>query len=737
MDKKVVSVSNMTCASCAASVQRFLENQVGVSHAEVNFATEKATIEFTDATSFETLKTAVSSIGFDLVALDSEDAKLKVEQQKSSIFKRMKKNLIGASIFAIPLFIIGMFFMGIPYADYIMWALSTPLVFYFGRSFFVGAWKQLKNRSANMDSLVALSTGIAYFFSVFTTLYPAFWHTRGMHVHVYFEAAGIVVAFVLLGKFLEEKAKGNTSSALKKLIGLQPKTALIVENDQNHHEIPIQNILKGMIVLVKPGERIAVDGTVVNGNSYVDESTISGESLPIKKVVGEKVYAGTMNQKGSFQFVAEKVGSETVLAQIISMVELAQGSKAPVQKVVDKIARIFVPTIILIAFVSFLAWCFWGGEQGLEHGIVAALTVLIIACPCALGLATPTAIMVGIGRAAERGVLIKDAEGLELAQKIDTIVLDKTGTITKGEPWVDELNWFVPNDPTLRSILFTMEKSSEHPLADAIVFFLTEDNTFLNELSVENITGQGILGHYHSKKYFIGNELLLKQEGLQLSLLQQQWFDQQSSLARTVVLFFDDSQVLAGISISDQIKDNSKKAIALLQELGISCELLTGDREQVTKAVANEVGIKIYKSNVLPAEKSAYVAHLQEKGSIVAMVGDGVNDSAALAQADVSIAMGKGSDIAKEVATMTIVSSDLLKIAEAIKISKLTSKAIRQNLFWAFIYNIIGIPIAAGVLYPINGFLLNPMWAGAAMAFSSVSVVANSILMNRKEIFKK
>jgi len=732
MVKKVVSVSNMSCASCAASVQRFLGNQTGVVSAEVNYATEKATIEFTKLTSFEQLKSSVQAIGYDLIELDSDDSKLKVTQQKINDFQRLKYNFIGAAIFAIPLFVIGMFFMNMPYADYWMWILSTPLVFYFGRNFFIGAWKQLKHRSANMDTLVALSTGIAYVFSVFTTLNSEFWHARGMHVHVYFEAAGIVIALILLGKLLEEKAKGNTSSALKKLIGLQPRTAVIVEKDQLHREIPIHQIMKGMLVLVKPGDRIAVDGVIVSGSSYVDESTISGESLAIKKEEGDHVFAGTINQKGAFQFRAEKVGSETLLAQIIAMVEMAQGSKAPVQKMVDRIARIFVPTVIIIAVLSFFLWYFLGGKQGFEHGLVAAVTVLIIACPCALGLATPTAIMVGIGKAAERGILIKDAESLELAQKIDTIVLDKTGTITKGKPWVNEMNWFVPEESIIKSILYTMEKSSEHPLADAIVDFIKNESEFLKDLTIHNITGQGVVGVYDSKKYFIGNEALLHQNGMNLSDDEKQWLVDQVSLARTVVFFFDESRVFAGISISDQLKDSSKKAIALLHNLDISCVILTGDNEQVAKVVAKEVGIKEVYGNVLPAEKSAFIEKLQQDGKVVAMVGDGVNDSAALAQADVSIAMGKGSDIAMEVATMTIVSSDLMKISEAIEVSKLTSTAIRQNLFWAFIYNIIGIPIAAGILYPINGFLLDPMWAGAAMAFSSISVVVNSILLKRK-----
>jgi Cu2+-exporting ATPase len=732
MTKKSVSVTNMTCASCAGSVERFLNNQKGVSFASVNFANETATIEFTEDTSFDQLKSAVQSIGYDLIEIDSEEGRKQVHQQKENEYKQLKKRVIGAIIFAFPLFLVGMFFMEMPYANYIMWALSTPLLFYFGRHFFVGAWKQLKHRSANMDTLVAMSTGIAYIFSIFNTLNPYFWHNRGLHAHVYFEAAGIVIAFILLGKLLEERAKGNTSSAIKKLVGLQPKTVTVILDNDVQQEILVSNITKNTIVLVKPGERIAVDGEVISGNSYVDESTINGEPIPVSKNKGDKVFAGTMNQKGSFLFRAEKVGGETLLAQIIKMVEDAQGSKAPVQKLVDKIAAVFVPIVIGIATLSFVLWTIFGKINGFEHGLIAAVTVLVIACPCALGLATPTAIMVGIGKAAERGILIKDAESLELAQKIDTVILDKTGTITEGRPVVTDLIWFSDKQEELKQILFSIEKSSEHPLADAIVAYLNDSATYLDEIVVENISGEGIKGVFNDKVYLVGNVQLLQKNDVLFSDNQQNWINKQLEKSQTVVLLSEGPQLLAAIAIADKIKVNSAIAIEKLHQKGIKILMLTGDNIQTAKAVSEEVGINEYHANILPAEKGNYVNQLQEEGRIVAMVGDGINDSNALALADVSIAMGKGSDIAMDVAKMTIISSDLLKISEAIHISKQTSKAIKQNLFWAFIYNIIGIPIAAGIMYPINGFLLNPMWAGAAMAFSSVSVVANSLLLRRK-----
>lgn len=729
MTKKTVSVSNMSCAACASSIERFLVNQDGVKNASVNYANEVATIEFLDSTNIQILKSAVQMIGYDLIETNTEKGKEEVHQLKVNSFKKLKQNAIGSIILAIPLFIIGMFFMDMPYGNYIMWALSTPMIFYFGRHFFVGAWKQLKNRSANMDTLVAMSTGIAYFFSVFNTLNPSYWHSKGIHAHVYFEAAGIVIAFILLGKLLEERAKGNTSSAIKKLMGLQPKTITIIQEDGIQKEELVVNIQKGNIILVKPGERIAVDGIVLTGSSYVDESTINGEYTPTSKSIGDQVYAGTINQKGSFRFTAEKVGGDTLLAQIIKMVEEAQGSKAPIQKLVDKIASIFVPIVIGIASLSFILWMVFGGINGFDQGLMSAVTVLIIACPCALGLATPTAIMVGVGKSAENGILIKDAESLELARKLNTIVLDKTGTITEGKPIVSDLNWFSNHSNNFQNILFSIERSSEHPLADAIVEHLKDTSIFLDDIQIENISGQGIKGIYQNEIYTIGNETLHNEQGTVILKEHKEWIKNQLNQAKTVVIFSQNKLLLGIISISDKIKKNSAEAIKTFDIQNIETIMLTGDNVATAKAVSEQVGIKSYHANVLPDQKAEFVKNLQKNGRMVAMVGDGINDSSALALSDVSIAMGHGSDIAMDVAKMTIISSDLLKIPIAIRISKQTNQAIKQNLFWAFIYNIIGIPIAAGILYPINGFLLDPMWAGAAMALSSVSVVGNSLLL--------
>jgi Cu2+-exporting ATPase len=574
--------------------------------------------------------------------------------------------------------------------------------------------------------LVALSTGIAYLFSVFNTLYPQFWHNKGLYAHVYFEAAAVVIAFILLGKLLEEKAKASTSFAIKKLMGLQPKTVSIIHNGGHIMEIPVEQVQVNDLLLVKPGEKLPVDGKVQSGSSFVDESMISGEPVPVEKTKDSKVYAGTINQKGSFQFIAEKVGGETLLAHIIKMVQEAQGSKAPIQKLADKIAGIFVPIVIGIALLAFAAWVVLGGENGITQGLLALVTVLVIACPCALGLATPTAIMVGVGKGAEHGILIKDAEALELAYKVNAIVLDKTGTITKGKPEVTSIFWQEETEEN-KNILYSIEKASEHPLAEAVSKHLKNEAKPVELSSANAVTGAGITAFYLNKLYVVGTAKLLQEHEVEILGSIKTWSDQKRSEANTVVFFASDKKIIAAISLADTVKGSSKEAIEQLKALGIDVYMFTGDNQQTAATVAAQVGITHFKAEALPQDKFDFVKDLQAKGKIVAMIGDGINDSQALAQADVSIAMGKGSDIAMDVAKMTLITSDLLRIPAALKLSKKTVKTIKQNLFWAFIYNLIGIPIAAGILYPLTGFLLSPMIAGAAMALSSVSVVANSL----------
>lgn len=724
-------VLDMSCAACATRVEKTLNRQPGVYHAQVNYAAATATVEYNpQECTPETLKDAIQNAGYDMVIETNAQKEKIAEDAHSRKYRQLKQRTIFSLMLSVPVAIIGMCFMDWTYANYVMWILSTPVVFWLGRDFYRNAWKQLKHRTSNMDTLVAVSTGIAYTFSLFNLFWPEFWLSRGIHPHVYFEAASVIISFILLGRLLEEKAKGNTSEAIKKLMGLQPATVTILTPEGQLKEIPVEQVQQGQRLVVKPGSRIAVDGTVYEGSSYVDESMLTGEPLPTEKIPGAKVYAGTINQKGSFSFIADKVGSETVLAHIIRMVQDAQGSKAPVQQLVDRIAAIFVPTILSIAVLSFLVWIWLDSSNGFTHGLLAAVTVTIIACPCALGLATPTAIMVGIGKGAENGILIKDAESLETARKVNAIVLDKTGTLTEGRPTVTDIS-----DPLLQSplgdVLFTLESASEHPLAQAIVQYQTRQILPMEEF--ESLTGLGVRGKINGTYYYAGNRRLLETHHLTVSPALTEEAARLSQEAKTVIWLADSQQALGLVAIADRIKPTSREAVRQLQKMGISTYMLTGDNPETAQRIAAQCGITHFQAEVLPQQKAQFIKNLQKEGKIVAMVGDGINDSAALAQADLSIAMGKGSDIAMDVAKMTLISSDLNKITDAIRLSQATVRTIRENLFWAFIYNLIGIPVAAGILYPINGFLLNPMIAGAAMAMSSVSVVSNSLRLKRKK----
>ncbi|MFC0182357.1 Cu2+-exporting ATPase [Pseudarcicella hirudinis] len=732
LKKLMLPVTGMTCAACANSVENIISRQPGVIEASVNFANESAKIQIDpEITSPENIREAVRTIGYDLL-LDNENQKEILAEIKQNHTQNLKRNIISVGVLTLPTVAIGMFFMDIPYANWIMFLLTLPVILFFGKSFFINAYKQARIGKANMDTLVAVSTGIAFVFSLFNTFNPEFWHSRGLHPHVYFESVSVVIFFVMLGKLLEEKAKSNTSTAIQKLVGLQPSSVIIIENGEEKL-VELKSVKAGDKILIRPGDKIPVDGKVVSGNSFIDESMISGEPIPVEKTKGENVYAGTLNQQGSFRFVAQKVGEDTFLANIIRMVQEAQGSKAPVQKLVDKIAGIFVPIVLGISILTFITWIVIGGENAITHALLASVTVLVIACPCALGLATPTAIMVGVGKGAENGILIKDAESLELAQKVDSIILDKTGTITEGKPQVTSMSWAGnPDNLTAKSILLSIESQSTHPLAEAVVRKMKEEHIdAVNIRQIINHPGKGVESEYLSEKYFIGNPNWMKTLGFifdenQVKALQNQ--------ANTVILFGKSREILAILAISDPVKASSFEAIKTLKELNIEVYMLTGDNKLAAEKVAEQVGIDYLRAEVLPSEKADFVKSLQEKGKIVAMVGDGINDSQALAQADVSIAMGKGSDIAMEVAKITLISSNLQAIPKALKISKLTVSAVRENLFWAFIYNLIGIPLAAGILYPVNGFLLNPMIAGAAMALSSVSVVLNSLRIKYRNI---
>ena len=737
--KETFPVLGMSCAACATRVDKTLNGQPGVQEASVNYASATAQVTYdADECSPLVLKAAVQQAGYDLLIASKEEAEDEAEKARQARYESLKKRTVWAIVLAVPIMVLGMAWMHVHWVNVVVWLLSTPVVFVLGRGFFISAWKQLKHGTCNMDTLVALSTGIAYVFSVFNLFFPEFWLERGIEPHVYFEASSVIIAFILLGRLLEERAKRNTSAAIRKLIGLQPKTVTVLTSE-GERILPITAIRQGDVVVVKPGERIAVDGVVSEGQSYVDESMLSGEPIAVRKQKDSKVYAGTINQKGAFRFVADKIGQDTLLAQIIRMVQDAQGSKAPVQKLVDKIASVFVPTIIVIALIAFVAWNLLATDNGFTHGLLAMVTVLIIACPCALGLATPTAIMVGIGKGAENGILIKNAESLEVAKKVNAVVLDKTGTLTEGHPQVTDAVW-MGDEAQGKHILYSLEKMSEHPLAEATLAYLKNAKAFsenVKAFQVERfgvLSGRGVEGIVDNKKYYTGNLTLLHEKGIVLDEALRSKAEQWTSEAKTVIALADEQRAWGVLAITDRLKPTSPKAIEELHKQGIEVWMLTGDQPEAAREVARQVGIAHYKAGVLPQEKATFIKELQAQGKKVAMVGDGINDSAALAQADLSIAMGHGSDIAMDTAMVTILSSDLLKISETIRLSQLTVRTIRQNLFWAFIYNLIGVPIAAGVLYSVNGFLLNPMIGGAAMAFSSVSVVTNSLRLRRKHI---
>lgn len=733
---EVYPVIGMHCAACATRIDKVLGKQNGIKSCVANLAANNVSLTFdSKVISPEQIAEVVSNMGFQLVVSEGEVTELEMESKEREEYEKLRRNMIGAMILTLPIVLLSMVFMGMPYANEIMAVLATPVILVFGRRFFVNAWQQLKQKSANMDTLVALSIGVAYLFSLFNLFFPEFWLKRGVQPHVYFEASSVIVTFIMLGRMLEGKAKGNTSKAIKKLMNLAPKSAMVVDGNGDLREVSIKSIANGDIISVRPGERIPVDGIVLSGKSYVDESMLSGESVPIEKKTGSEVFAGTINQNGNFLFEAQKVGNDTMLAMIIKMVQEAQGSKASIQRIVDKIAGVFVPVIVSVALIALMAWILFGGEEGVVHGILAFVTVVIVACPCALGLATPTAIMVGIGKGAEMGILIKDAKSLEIARNVDVVVLDKTGTITEGRPEVTDIVYGEAVDVLhVANVIYSIESKSEHPIAKAVVrHFSDNDAIILDVNNFENITGSGIKGVVGDVTYYIGNAKMIKSQGIKMEADLEVRANELEQSALSVIWIADEERVLCLIAVSDKVKTNSADAVRKLHEQGITIYMLTGDNRSTAEAVAYQVGIQHYEASVLPQGKVEFIKRLQAEGHCVAMVGDGVNDSAALAQSDIGIAMGGGSDITLEIAKMAIVSNDLGKVPDSIRLSKRIVRTIKQNLFWAFIYNLIGVPIAAGVLYPVCGFLLNPMIAGASMAMSSVSVVSNSLLSIKRK----
>ena len=734
LKKQVYPVLGMSCAVCATSVESTLKTQNGVKSASVNYANGEVYVEFDDQLApVKELQASIKKIGYELIVQEEKPEDV-VKEKEQERFKILKRKFIFSAFLSIPVFIISMFFMPLSHLDkWGLMILSFPVLFYSGSDFFINALKQAKNRTTNMDTLVALGTGVAFLYSSIITLFPSYFIRLGLPTHVYFESATVIISFILLGKFLEERAKKRASSAIRKLMDLQPKKLNVIRNGKELN-IAIEEVLIGDIVLIKPGEKIPVDGEVKSGNSFIDEGMINGEPIAVFKDTGQRVYAGSINQKGSLSIIAKKIGKDTLLSQIIEMVKEAQRVKPPIQKLADKIASIFVPIVLGIAVLTFGLWFFLGPDPSISYAFITTVAVLVIACPCALGLATPTALMVGIGKGAQNGILIKNAASLEMAYKVNVLCIDKTGTLTEGKPKVSDQYW-LNDEVKYKHILSALEKKSEHPLAGAVVEYLKiKDDKNISIENFQNYPGRGISATVNKMQYFIGRPDFIAASGIKLSEAITRQIDRWQTEAKSLVLFSDTEKVIAILAITDQLKEGMHLSIQNLTKMSIETIMLTGDNKNAAKTIAEKAGIADFKASMLPLDKVNYIKELQRKGKTVAMAGDGINDSAALAQADIGIAMASGSDIALESAGITLIKSDINHLIAAIKLSFRTVKTIRQNLFWAFFYNIIAIPIAAGILYPFNEFLLNPMIAGAAMAMSSVTVVTNSLRLRKQNI---
>jgi len=729
MKKTTISISGMHCASCAQKIESNLRKLKGVKSANVNIATERATVEFNEKTTSEDKITdLIEKLGYEVIKEPREDEEI-VDKEKAarvSEARILKRLFLFSLILSVPIFMISMvlewFGVMMPDKNIILLLLATPVQFIAGYRFYKGAFLSLKAKTASMDTLVAIGTSAAYFYSLFVILFPGI---NGLGEEVYFETSAVLITFILLGKWLEAVTKGKASDAIKKLMGLQPKIATIIRNGKEM-QIQIKDVMVGDVVIVKPGQKIPVDGIVVKGLSSIDESMITGESIPIEKKKNDNVIGGTINKHGSFKFKATKVGRDMVLSQIIKLVENAQGSKAPIQRLADKVSSYFVPAVIIIAITSFSVWYFAFG-QTFVFSLSIFIAVLIIACPCALGLATPTAIMVGTGKGAENGILIKNAEALENAHKLTTIVFDKTGTLTKGKPEVTDIIAVDRlNKKEILKYAAIAEKDSEHPLAEAVNNKAKEER--LNVPNAEHfkaIPGYGIAARY-GRDILLGNRKLMKKYKIKIE--SEEEINRLESEGKTVMILALNRKIVGLIAVADTLKEFSKKAVEKLHKMGKEVIMITGDNKRTADAIAKQLGIDYALSEVLPEDKEKEIKKLQQKGKIVAMVGDGINDAPALARADIGIAIGAGTDVALETGQIVLMKNDLRDVVAAIDLSNYTIKKIKQNLFWSFFYNSIGIPIAAGILYP---FILNPMIAGAAMAFSSVSVVSNSLLMKR------
>ncbi len=748
----IFKISGMHCASCATSIEKALREQVGVEQVQLNYASEQAFISY-DSQKVEPkdLAEKISSIGYSATEITSpfesgraEDTKHEHVHPLHGLKLRLVVSVISALILMLSM-VPG--FPSFLLPPWMMLILATPVQFWAASSFYASAWMALKNRTANMDTLIVLGTSVAYFYSVAVLLFDSLLKTYQIPVHTYFETSTSIIALVLLGNFLETYARGKTSLALKKLIGLQAKTAIVIKNG---HEInvPVEQVVIGDLLLIKPGEKVPVDGIIIKGESSVDESVVTGESMPVQKKVGDRVIGATLNQSGSFEMEATHVGAQTVLAKIVDLVQRAQSSKAPIQTATDKVVEIFIPTVIVAATFTFIVWFFWGPSPAFLHAMINSVAVLIIACPCAMGLAVPTSIIVGIGRAAQEGILVKDAQTLEIVGNVTSMVLDKTGTITQGRQEVKEVEvvknldeiasaqqWNIPADKNalwyLSSVIFSVEKLSTHPISQAVVHYFEKNASSLNVEKLENISGLGLTAFVDGRSVMIGSEKLMKQQNIVIPQKLAQCLVDWSAQARTSSFVAIDGNCLASFCLSDAVRLGAAEVMQYLKVHHITPIMMTGDNASTAKAVAAQVGIEKFFAGVLPEEKEKYIRQLKDEGDVVGMVGDGINDAPALARADVGIAMSGGTDVAIETSGIILLRSDISLIPKVIQLSKATMRNITQNLVWAFGYNVILIPVAMGILYPLWGITLNPIFAGAAMAFSSLSVILNALRLRR------
>ena len=731
IEKKNFQIKGMHCASCVYTVEKAIKKLPGIDDVSVNLATEKALVSFdTKKVRDQEIITAVAKTGY-LASMISDQNHQHYQLHNLDELKKLKNKAIISLVIGVLIF-----FNFLP--NWLVLIIASFVQFWAGYDFYKAAWPAIKNKTANMDVLVVIGTTVAYLYSVFVTLFPFVIIKAGIDPMVYFDTSVIIIAFVLLGRYFEARAKAKTSEAIEKLINLQAKTARVVRNNKEI-DIPIEEVVVGDVVRVRPGEKIPVDGIIVEGQSAVDESMVTGESLPVEKVVNDKVIGATINKSGSFLFRAEKIGQETMLSQIIKLVEETQGNKPPIQKLVDVIASYFVPAVIILSVITFLLWLFFGPQPAFLRAMLNSITVLIVACPCAMGLATPTAIMVGTGKGAENGILIRNVDSLEKAYKINTVIFDKTGTLTKGIPEVTDIIQIknqkskIKNSDVLE-LVASLEKSSEHSLAEAILKKADKENVKIKKTSnFKALSGFGIEGVIDEKKIFFGNKRLMLKEKISISQIESKTSALESE-GKTVMFLGQEKELIGFIAVADLIKESSREAVGLLGKNGIETIMLTGDSDRVAQAIASKIGIDKVISQVLPVDKEKEIRRLQKEGKVVAMVGDGVNDAPALAAADLSLAMGTGTAVAIESADIILVNKNLNTVLKAIKLSKKTMSTIRFNLFWAFAYNIILIPVAMGVLYPFFKITLNPIFASLAMAFSSVSVVSNSLLLKIQKI---